>query len=118
MGRRERAKGKRGQREAARLLRECGWDARTEGGAQSHGAHVPDVDAPGLPVWPEVKVGARPNLLAAYRQAHRDAPRWREPVVLARLVSTRGTREDPCRRWLALVDARFFLALLRSERRT
>jgi len=113
MGRASRAKGKRGQRELAALLRDCGWvDAHTEAGAQSDGARVPDVDAPGLPIWIECKVGKRLDLLAAYRQAVGDAPGDRQPCVIARLVAGEGKRDDPCRQWMALVDAEWLLLIL------
>ncbi len=124
MGRTSRSKGKRGQLEVRDLLLESNWpDAATEGGAQSHGALLPDVDAPGLPWWLEVKASGKPNILAAYRQAHKDAQgkRDREPVAATRLVASTGPRDDVCRlRWLATVDLEYLLSLeaeLRERRR-
>ena len=118
MGKASRDKGTRGQREARNLLRACGWEAaEPERGLQRQlgGARVADVDAPGLPVRLEVRVSGKPDALKAFRDAHRDAQaegKGREPCALLRLVSARGPRDDPCKGWLAVVDAEWLLLML------
>lgn len=84
MGMRSRRKGKVGEREAAELLRELYPEAaRTI--SQARGAEACDVE--GTPWWVEVKVGAKPNPLAALLQAKLDAAAAgddRPPLVIAR----------------------------------
>lgn len=68
MGKSEREKGKRWEREVARDMRQAlpgchvvrGWQARA-------GSDAPDVD--GTPFWVECKVGKRPPLRPALQQA-------------------------------------------------
>ena len=116
MGRASRNKGKVGQRELVALLRECGWDgAHTEAGAQSVGAKVPDVDAPGLPLWIECKYAKAFKLKEALRQAETDTTEDRQPVVMFRLSDRSGPRDDPFKKWMCLVDAEYLLLLERLK---
>ncbi len=85
-GRRSRTKGKRGERELAKLLRETfpsfaesirrGWQARV-------GCDDPDVC--GLPgFWLEAKTGKMPNPRAALQQARQDAAGRAIPLAVIR----------------------------------
>ena len=77
-----REKGKRGEREAARLIRRFGYDARR--GQQYSGANG-DADVVGLPgVHLEIKRVERLNLDAACSQATRDARLGEIPIVMHR----------------------------------
>lgn len=71
MGKPSREKGKRGEREVAKILREYGYDTRR--GVQYHGGpDSPDViGLPGIHV--EVKRVEKLNLKAAYSQSRDDA---------------------------------------------
>lgn len=104
MGRHQREKGKRGEREVATLLREkFAWlaDKVRRGASQSRrGSDAADVE--GLPWWMEVKLGARPNIHAAMKQGR--AMTDGRPVV----VFTRRDRED----WLVTVPADDWLAAM------
>lgn len=67
-GRASRRKGHDWEREVARQFREALPGADVTRGWQSRaGTDQPDVD--GTPFWVECKVGKRPNILAALRQA-------------------------------------------------
>jgi Holliday junction resolvase len=79
----QREKGKRGEREWRDVLREHGFDAR-RGQQYSGTGDSPDVICEALPVHFEVKRTERPNLPAAYEQAHGDAHIGREPIVVTR----------------------------------
>ena len=88
MGRAEREKGKRWEREVASRFREAmpgthvkrGWQTRS-------GEDAPDVDCP--PFWIECKVGKAPPVLPALEQAERDAPRGRVPIGVVKRDRTR-----------------------------
>lgn len=81
MGKASRDKGKRGEREVAALLRAV-WAGAKRGITQSR-AGSDSADVEGASIWPEVKLGARPNILAAMRQAI-EATDGRPPVVFTR----------------------------------
>ena len=77
-----RQKGKRGELEAARLLREYGFEARR--GQQFSGANG-DPDVVGLPgIHLEVKRVEKLNLEAAMQQSIRDARENEIPIVMHR----------------------------------
>ena len=77
-----RAKGCRGERELANLLREYGYDARR--GVQYCGANG-DADVTGLPgIHIEVKRTERLNIEKAMAQSSRDARDGEMPVVMHR----------------------------------
>lgn len=106
MGRRSRDKGKAGERELARLLTAEGFEARR--GAQHRGGDdSPDVICPSLPGlhW-EVKRCQRLRLYDALDQARRDAGDHL-PVVAHRANG---------RQWLAILDLRDLLSVLREIR--
>ena len=82
MGKSQRDKGKRGERELAALLREYGYDCHR--GQQYSGANG-DADVVGLPgIHIEVKRVERLNLYDALGQAARDARPGEIPVVFHR----------------------------------
>lgn len=99
-----RQKGKRGEREAAHFLTDEGFPARR--GQQYCGCpDAPDVACPLLPgVHFEVKRTQRTDLYGWMAQAKADAG-TRLPVVLHR------KNDAP---WLAILDAKDFLALVRE----
>lgn len=102
-----RAKGKRGEREFAELLREMGFEDASRGATQSAGAITADVV--GLPHhWCEVK---NVDSIAALRyldQAKRDVVKVKsDEIPVAFIKENRG-------RFAALLDARVYLALLRA----
>ena len=77
-----RQKGKRGELEAARLLRDYGFEARR--GQQFSGANG-DPDVVGLPgIHLEVKRVEKLNLEAAMQQSIRDARENEIPIVMHR----------------------------------
>lgn len=84
-GKRSRDKGKRGEREAAELLRDIFPEAR-RGLSQSRGggAEEPDIVGLGRPWHIEVGVGATVSPVAKMLQAIRDAKEGSMPVVLSR----------------------------------
>jgi len=82
MGAHQRAKGARGEREAAELLRRV-YPLADRRPMQARGAARDGCDVEGTPWHVEVKRGARPSLLAALDQAERDTD-GRPPLVLAR----------------------------------
>jgi len=79
-GRSSRQKGKRGEREAARLFTSRGYQAR-RGDSQSRGAREADVED--TQFWIEVKRGKRCPIRRAIAQAEGDTD-GRPPVVLWR----------------------------------
>lgn len=82
MGRSQRDKGARGERELANLLKSHGYDARR--GQQFCGANG-DADVEGLPgVHMEVKRVERLNIHAAMEQSRRDAREGEAPAVFHR----------------------------------
>jgi len=81
MGAKSRNKGKRGESEVVHLLRAI-WAEVRRGAAQSRkGSDASDVE--GSPYWIEVKIGQRPNIIAAMEQAV-EATDGRPPVVFTR----------------------------------
>jgi hypothetical protein len=80
MGKSQREKGKRGEREVATMFRERGWDVRR--GWQSR-AGTDQCDVENTPLWIEVKRGKRCSVPAAMRQALADTD-GRTPVVFTR----------------------------------
>jgi len=103
MGRMSRDKGKRGEREAAALFRQYGFDARR--GVQYHGGpDSPDVTGvPGLHI--EVKRVERLALYDALDQARRDAGPEEIPVVVH--------RKNDCR-WVVVLGFEDFMTLYRE----
>jgi hypothetical protein len=99
-----RAKGKRGEREAASFLTGEGFPARR--GCQFAGSpDSPDILCPALSrIHVEVKRTQRTDLYGWLAQAKSDAGR-KLPVVLHR-------KNDA--QWVAILDARDFLALVRE----
>lgn len=82
MGKAERDKGKRGERELAGILRDYGYDCRR--GQQYNGLHG-DADVVGLPgIHIECKRVERLNLDEAMNQAERDARPGEIPAVFHR----------------------------------
>lgn len=82
-GRASREKGKRWEREVARMLREVMPGAEIKRGWQSRsGRDNPDVDCPVF--WVEAKHHKLTNPREALRQAKRDAPRGRVPVAVCK----------------------------------
>jgi hypothetical protein len=107
MGRSQREKGKRGEREVAQLFRRAEYSA--ERTRQSEGDHDPDVRVrrgeghPEIPLWVEVK---RHKAIAACRfmdQALEEAHVGYTPAVFL--------REDEGE-WLTMISSEFFLELL------
>lgn len=99
-----REKGKRGEREAARWLREHGYEARR--GQQFAGING-DADVVGLPgIHLEVKRVERLNVIDAMDQAKRDARDGEIPVVLHRRNNTE---------WLATLRAEDFIERFYKE---
>ena len=82
MGKMQRNKGKRGERELAGILRDYGYDCRR--GQQFCGANG-DADVVGLPgIHIESKRTERLNLYDALAQATRDARKGEIPVIFHR----------------------------------
>lgn len=82
MGKSQREKGKRGERELARILKEHGYDCRR--GQQYCGANG-DADVAGLPgIHIECKRVERLNLLDAMKQSKGDAEAGEFPAVFHR----------------------------------
>lgn len=98
------SKGKRGEREAAALIRAHGFEAR-RGKQYKGGADSPDVvhDIPGVQV--EVKFRERFNLYDAMDKVALETPYPNVPIVLHR------KKKKP---WLVTVDANNFLMLMKD----
>lgn len=102
MGKMSRDKGKVGEREVAKLLRDHGFEAQR--GAQYQGGHdSPDVkhNIPGLHI--EVKRVEKLNMSSAIAQAKADAGSGKAPAVFHR-----KSRED----WLVTMGALDFMKLV------
>lgn len=100
-----REKGKRGELELAKLLRDCGFDTRR--GQQYSGANG-DADVVGLPgVHIECKRVERLNVYRALLQAIRDARDEETPVVFHR-----GNRQ--C--WMVTMTAADWLEMYKGEK--
>ncbi len=88
MGKKSREKGKRGERELAKLLISYGYDARR--GQQYCGANG-DADVVGLPgLHIECKWVENLNLSDAMAQSERDAKQGEIPVVIHKRIDIRG----------------------------
>lgn len=100
----QREKGKRGEREVAQVFRRAcpAMAADIKRGLQSRGggAEVPDVTVPGLHV--EVKLGKRPSMRAAYKQACDD--KQGEVIPVAAIRDDRG-------QWMAVLALEDFAKL-------
>lgn len=90
MGKRSRDKGKRWEREVARLYRETVGAGKRTGWHQSHGLEVADVSVPlPLPGWPkgiwnECKHHARVPMRRALNQALEACPEGHLPVAVCK----------------------------------
>ena len=98
-----RQKGKRGELEAAKVLKQYGYDARR--GQQFSGANG-DADVVGLPgIHLEVKRVEKLNISEAMQQSIRDAREGELPVVMHR-----KNRET----WLVTMPLRVFMVLYKA----
>lgn len=98
-----REKGKRGELEAARLLRSKGCDARR--GQQFSGANG-DADVVGLPgIHIEVKRVEKLNIENAVEQSIRDAREDEKPIVLHRKNRRKWLVTMPFDEWIELYKA-------------
>lgn len=103
MGKSQRDKGKRGERELAALLREYGYDCRR--GQQYCGGNG-DADVVGLPgIHIEAKRAERLNIYDALGQAARDAGPGEIPVVFH--------RRNNCG-WVCILPVEGFMELYRE----
>ncbi len=103
VGKMSRQKGKRGEREAAALLREHGF-SEARRGVQYQGGHDSD-DVIGLPGWHvEVKRTETLSIYPALEQAIVDKSDAAKPVVLHKRNG---------KQWLAILNATDFLELVR-----
>jgi hypothetical protein len=104
-----RTKGKAGELELARLLREAGYEAK-RGQQFRGGGDSPDViGLPGFHV--ECKRVERLNIHEAMDQARRDRDVSATPIVVHRTNADR--RRDTCRgEWLVTISLADFLKLL------
>ena len=99
-----RTKGKRGELEAAHLLKEYGYEARR--GQQFSGANG-DPDVVGLPgVHIEVKRVEKLNLYEAVAQSVRDAKEGEIPIVLHRKNRAKWLVTMQFEEWMKLYKAR------------
>lgn len=99
-----REKGKRGEREVAKLLRDYGYDCRR--GQQYCGANG-DADVVGLPgIHIEVKRKEKLNIYDAIGQAKRDAKPEEIPVVFH--------RKNNCE-WLAILTVEDLMTIYRER---
>lgn len=105
-GRRSRAKGHAFEREVAAAFRPVAPDAE-RCIAQTRTAAREGCDVEGTPFWIECKVGARPNVLDAMRQATRDRGEDTRPV----LVVAKRDRESVT----VTMELSAFIALLAKE---
>ena len=106
MGKMSKEKGKAGEREFAKLLRDQGFEAR-RGQQFAGGGDSPDVvhNIPGFHF--EVKRTERLNLWSAFEQAMEDKKDFEVPIVAHR----------PNRRqWIAVMDMQDLLYLIRELR--
>ena len=100
-----RAKGKRGERELASILKDNGYDARR--GQQYCGANG-DADVVGLPgIHIECKRVEHLNLYDAMSQSKHDAKQGEVPTVMH--------RKDNCK-WLVTMSLDDWIALYREAR--
>lgn len=104
-----RAKGARGEREFAAFLQELGVEAR-RGQQFSGGPGSPDVVAD-LPVHPEVKFTNALQMWPAIEQAEHDAKGKPWAVFTRRTTGPFGRR-----RWVAIVDAKWLVQILKGDK--
>jgi len=102
MGKMQREKGKRGEREVVDLIKQYGFEARR--GQQFKGTpDSPDVIHNIINTFIEVKFREKFSLYPALEQAHGEA-KGQIPVVFHRRSS---------KPWVAILDARDFLSIMR-----
>ena len=100
MGKASREKGKRGERELARVLKEYGYDAMR--GQQYSGANG-DADVIGLPgIHIECKRVERLDLYAAVEQSKADALSYEAPAVFHRRNNHEWLVTMPLDAWIFL----------------
>ncbi len=100
MGKNQREKGKRGERELARKLREYGYDARR---GQQYCGVSGDADVIGLPgVHIEVKRTERLSLYDALSQAKSDARPGEMPIVAHRRNNCEWVVIQPLEDWIRI----------------
>ena len=103
MGKAQREKGKRGERELAGILRDYGYDCRR--GQQYCGSNG-DADVVGLPgIHIECKRAEKLNLYDAIFQSKRDAKTGEIPVVMH--------RKNNCE-WLVTLPLEWFIEIYRE----
>jgi hypothetical protein len=111
MGRSQREKGKRWEREVARLYREAVGAGKRTGWHQSHGLEVADVSVPlplpGHPrgVWNECKHHARVAMRRALEQALDACPPGHLPVAVCKDDRKEAVVVLRLTDWLALLAA-------------
>ena len=107
MGAKSRRKGARGELEVVHLLRGL-WHGVKRGLTQTRGGgDVADVE--GSPYWIEVKIGKRPNIVAAMAQAleaRAERGDARPPVVFTRRDGEEWLVTMRARDWVAEREAR------------
>lgn len=112
MGRYQREKGKRWEREVARRMRELfPGDAERIHRSRQARTGRDGADVAGLPhgLWPECKVGKRPSPRAALQQAEDDAPDGAIPLAIVKDDRERPfvvLRLDDFERLIAIVSDR------------
>ena len=98
-----RNKGKRGELEAAHLLRKYGYDARR---SQQYAGINNDADVVGLPgIHIEVKRVEKLNLNDAVEQSGRDAKEDEKPIVLHRKNRQKWLVTMPFDEWIEMYQA-------------
>ena len=95
MGKSQRDKGKRWEREFAAMLRDVMPGADIYRSQQGDGAHQPDVVCPLF--WPECKCGKAVSVRAALRQAQADSTLSSAPAWV--LAAIKDDRKPP---WVAM----------------
>ena len=107
-GKRSRDKGKRGEREVAKILQTAGFPARRT--VQYNGRPGTAADVVGIPgLHIEVKLVEKESIRAWYRQAQRDAhasPENEMPVIVHR-----KSREP----WLVTMSLEDFIKIIKQE---
>ena len=107
-GKRSRDKGKRGEREVAKIFQEAGFHARRS--VQYNGRPGTAADVVGVPgLHIEVKLVEKESIRAWYRQAQRDAhasPENEMPVIVHR-----KSREP----WLVTMSLEDFIKIIKQE---
>jgi Holliday junction resolvase len=105
MGKMSVLKGKLGEREVAKLLRDHGFDQARRGQQYAGGGDSPDVV--GLPGYHiEVKRTEAFNLYAALGQSEIEAGLGETPVVFHR---------RSCEPWVVVLEAKYFLDLVKQS---